>query len=155
MKRAWGLLGIGVLAMAGDLLGIQELYGLGMATHVSPAPKVFTTRDGLEGFSAVYTLRWEGPDGPGEVVLTPEVYAQLEGPYNRRNVFGAALAGGPFLTDHEVMGELHAQVSRWAFCEADVLQELGVGRSPERVELVVTPREGTVTELPLVLEVAC
>ncbi len=156
-KRALLLLGIGVLAMLGDLTGQTWLYGLGMATHASPAPKVFTERDGLEGFSARYVLHWEDADGPHALELTPEVYARLEGPYNRRNVYGAALAGGPFLSTTPELARLHGAVSEHAFCSSDILGELTGHpvRSVRSVRLLVHPRPGTTTELPLELEVAC
>lgn len=156
MKRAWVLVLVGVVAMVGDLVGSDALYGLGVATHASPAPKVFTVRDGLEGFSARYVLSWNEAGTPQHVELTPEVYAQLQGPYNRRNVYGAALAGGPFLSEHPALGPLHGAVAQYAFCEADILGELGIPAHPEGpVRLTVHPRPGTQTELPLVLEVEC
>lgn len=155
-KRALGLLAVGLLAMVGDVIGSDALYGLGLATGASPSPKVFTAREGLEGFSAAYTLRWDEVDGPRELALTPEVYGALKGPYNRRNVYGAALAGGPFLAEHPVLGPLHARVAEHAFCDVDVLSELGVDAAPlGPVELVVVPRPGTETDLPLHLEVSC
>jgi hypothetical protein len=155
-KRALFLVVVGLLAMAGDLTGQTWLYGLGLATHASPAPRVFTARDGLEGFSADYVLHWDEADGSHELALTPEVYAQLDGPYNRRNVYGAALAGGPFLSASPELAGLHEAVAQHAFCRADVLGDLGVEAAPlGPVRLVVHPREDTVTELPLILEVAC
>jgi hypothetical protein len=116
---------------------------------------VFTARDGLEGFSASYTLRWEEGGQTQSLPLTPEVYARLQGPYNRRNVYGAALAGGPFLADHPLMGDLHERVVTYAFCDTDVLAELGVTTSASTFVLDVVPRDGTVTELPLHLVVTC
>jgi hypothetical protein len=156
-KRALGLLLVGLLAMVGDVVGSDALYGLGLATGASPSPKVFTARDGLEGFSATYTLRWDDADGRArELVLSPEAYGALRGPYNRRNVYGAALAGGPFLATHPVLGPLHQRVAEHAFCDADVLGELGLDADPAGpVELVVAPRPGTTTSLPLRLEVSC
>lgn len=153
--RALVLLAVGLLAMAGDLLGNDALYGLGLATHASPAPKVFTAREGLEGFSSSYVLAYASPEGPVVLALEPAVYARLRGPYNRRNVFGAALAGGPFLQGHPSLGPLHEQVATWAFCEHDVLAELGAPSPVGPVHLQVTPREGTHTDLPLSLEVRC
>lgn len=147
---------VGTVAMAGDLLGLPSLYAIGLATSASPAPKVFTEREGLEGFSATYTLTWTDADGVHTLPLDPEGYQGIPGPYNRRNVYGAALAGGPFLASHPQLADLHAQVARYAFCEADVLSELGApGVSPSSVHLRVTPREGTQTDLPLQLEVRC
>jgi hypothetical protein len=153
--RTWLLVAVGLVGMVGDLLGLPTLYGLGLATHASPVPKVFTQREGLEGFSARYELRYDSVAGPQTVELTPERYARLRGPYPRRNVFGAALAGGPFLATHPQLGGLHDQVSRWAFCDHDVLAELGAPPANGPVELLVHPREGTSTELPLTLELSC
>jgi sterol desaturase/sphingolipid hydroxylase (fatty acid hydroxylase superfamily) len=153
---AWILVVVGTLAMVGDRVGSETLYGLGLATGASPAPKVFTAREGLEGFSSTYTLAWDEPTGPRAVVLTPDLYARLEGPYNRRNVYGAALAGGPFLATHPSLAPLHATVAHYAFCEADVLGELGIDAAPQGpIRLTVTPRADTTTSLPLALEVGC
>ncbi len=154
--RAVALLGVGLLAMVGDLAGLDELYALGMASHASPAPRVFTERAGLEGFSAGFLLEWDEEDGAHSLELTPAVYARMEGPYNRRNVYGAALAGGPFLSGHEQLGALHAAVVEYAFCETDVLAELGANASSkDGIRLVVSPRTGTETDLPLHLEISC
>jgi hypothetical protein len=149
-KRAALLLVIGCAAMAGDLLHSTPLFALATAWGASPAPKVFTTREGFEGFSARYELVGER----GTLVLGPEVNARLRGPYNRRNVYGAALAGGPLLSGHPHLGPLHAAVSHYAFCrDQTVLDELGdIG---DLVEVRVTPRPGTETTLPLTLERPC
>jgi len=155
-KRAVALLVVGLLAIVGDLVGSEELLGLGLATGAAPSPKVFTAREGLEGFSADYVLRWTDADGVAQqLALTPEVYGRLAGPYNRRNVYGAALAGGPFLAAHPTLGPLHERVATYAFCERDVLTELTDSSAVDGVVLEVTPRPGTQTELPLTLELTC
>jgi hypothetical protein len=156
LVKAMILLVVGTAAMAGDVLGIPELYALGLATHASPAPKVFTERDGLEGFSADFTLSWHDVHGSHSMLLTPDHYKTMNGPYNRRNVYGAALAGGPFLATHPQLSDLHAEVARYAFCEAGLLEELGATTSdPTWVRLEVLPRPGTHTDLPLTLELRC
>lgn len=149
--RAVLLVLVGLVGIAGDALGVPALQALGTAWGASPAPRVFASRGGLEGFSS--TFRVEGPDG--SVVLDPELYARMVGPYPRRNVYGAALAGGPWLADHPHLGALHRSVAEGAFCgENTVLDELGVDVG-EPVRIVVEPRTGTVTDLPLVLEPPC
>ena len=97
---AAGLLcALGLTAMAGDLSGNQTLFGLGLVSSASPAPKVFTSRDGHEAFSNRFYVEWTDTSHETQSVqLTPEVYSRLRGPYNRRNVYGAALAGGPVLS---------------------------------------------------------
>lgn len=151
MKRAAALLVLGLLAMFGDAVHSTPLFALATAWGASPAPKVFTTRDGLEGFSAGFTLEGDGR----AVTLDPTIYARMRGPYNRRNVYGAALAGGPFLVDHPHLGALHHQVATYTFCrEPSVLDELGVPFEGP-VTVVVAPRPETVTELPLRIESPC
>ena len=51
---------------------------------------------------------------------------------------GAALAGGPFLATHPVLGPLHARVAEHAFCDADVLAEPDGG-----YEMVVQYKDGS------------
>ena len=149
--RASVLLAVGLAAIVGDLTGSAPLHALGVAWNSSPAPLVFASRGGLEGFSSTFHV--EGTDG--RVTLDPAIYARMRGPYNRRNVYGAALAGGPWLAEHPHLGRLHASVAARALCgERSLLDELEVevGR-PLRV--IVEPRPGTVTDLPLVLEAPC
>jgi hypothetical protein len=60
--------------------------------------KVFTDADGLEPFASTFTLVIEFDSGETEqIVMTPEFYRRLKGPYNRRNAYGAALAYAPRL----------------------------------------------------------
>ena len=101
-RNRWGLalLGVGLLAMIGDLAGSFAIKGLGAITCVAPFPKVFSEMDGVEGFAAEFEMHVERANGEREIIpISPELYARLKGPYNRRNVYGAALAGGPFLPE--------------------------------------------------------
>ena len=89
---------IGCLQMVGYATGSRLLRGIGAASVVAPLPKVFSDVDGLETFASTFTVRYR--DGRGtltEVRITPEVYGRLAGPYNRRNVYGAALSYAPRL----------------------------------------------------------
>jgi len=88
------------LQMLGDVTGWLPLAGLSAAWGVSPRPKVFSSVDGLEPFASTFTMTWVGPDGASErLEITPALYSRLSGPYNRRNVYGAALAYAPRLPD--------------------------------------------------------
>jgi hypothetical protein len=84
--------------MAGDLLGNRSLKGLGAATALAPCPKVFCDIDGYEPFASSFTIVAEGPENIS-LSVTPEVYSRFKGPYNRRNVYGAAIAGAPRLPE--------------------------------------------------------
>ena len=156
------LIAVGLLQMAGDLCerylsayyGLR-LKGLGAATAAAPAPKVFSAVRGLETYSTRFFLEWTGADGAAHSLeLTPEVNARLRGPYNRRNVYGAALAYGPVLP-----AELRDPVLTYSLCgDAPLLRELGLdpARAVGPVRLRYEPRPGTdMGELPRVLEAPC
>jgi hypothetical protein len=156
------LLVLGLLQMTGDLLEQyvskpvgRLLKGVAAATTASPAPKVFSSVRGLETYSTRFFVEWTDQHGARRSLLvTPEVYARLQGPYNRRNVYGAALAYGPVLP-----AELRDPVMCYALCgDAPLLRELGVNpddvRGPVRIRY--EPRPGTdMGDLPRVLEAPC
>ena len=166
-KSAVALLVLGLLQMSGDVLeraGLRSvgrpLKGIGAATTASPAPKVFSAVRGLETYSTRFFLEWQGADGAAHSLeLTPEVYARLRGPYNRRNVYGAVLAYGPVLATDERTRPLFESVACYALCgEAPLLRELGIDPAevagPVRVRY--EPRPGTdLGDLPRVLEALC
>ncbi len=159
-RAALLLLLLGCSQMAGELLGLPRLRGLAAATAASPAPRVFSSARGLETFSTRFFLEWTSKSGTKNTLrLSPEIYARLEGPYNRRNVYGATLAYGPVLVSEPATKPLFEAVVRYALCgNAPLLRELGVDpasvRGPRHVRL--EPRAGSNTgDLPLLLEVSC
>src|SRR5262249_23441171 len=103
-KAAIFLLVIGLVQMTGDLVQTyvnqpvgKAIRGIGAATLASPAPKVFSKasneRGSIETYSTRFFLFWNDSTGQRhELELTPELYGRLQGPYNRRNVYGAALS---------------------------------------------------------------
>jgi hypothetical protein len=149
VMRYWipaaGLLIVGCVQMAGDLSGNRELRGLGLATHASPAPKVFTSQEGFETFSSRFFIDWTDTAGRDHSLeVTPRSYRGVRGPYNRRNAYGAALSYGPVLDSSERTRPMLRSVMRHAFCgPAPLLRELLVApeqvRHPLRVRL--EPRE--------------
>jgi hypothetical protein len=100
---------------------------------VSPAPKVFSAVDGLETYSSHFFVEWVDAEGEiRSVPITPERYARLEGPYNRRNVYGAAIAYGPVLAADARTRPLLSAVQRASLCgEAPLLAELGIHRDED------------------------
>jgi hypothetical protein len=157
---AVGLLIVGLMQMVGDLCGLPVLRGIGAATVASPAPKVFSAVQGFEIYSTRFFLEWTDTAGTvHSLQLTPEVYARLAGPYNRRNVYGAALAYGPVLATDPRTQPMFRAVTYYALCgEAPLLRELGIdptnvtGQARVRFE----PLPGTETgQLPRVLEPSC
>jgi hypothetical protein len=163
MKKAAALLlTVGLLQMTGDLMErfVNEpvgraLKGVGAATTASPAPKVFSSVRGLETYSTRFYLEWTDlADVDHSLHVTPEVYARLRGPYNRRNVYGAALAYGPVLPR-----ELRDPVMRFALCgDAPLLRELGIDPADVKGSVWVRyePLPGTdLGDLPRKLESPC
>jgi hypothetical protein len=142
------LLALGLLQMGGDLLRVPILRGIGAATVVSPAPKVFSSVQGLETFSSEFYVEWVDRTGTAHSLkLTPEIYANVKGPYNRRNVFGAILAYAPILQKDPHTKEMFESVVNYALCgKAPLLREIGIDpdqlSAPPRIRLV--PRSGTV-----------
>ena len=136
MKRsAIVLLVLGLAQMGGDLLQLaglstvgRPLKGIAAATTASPAPKVFSSVRGLETYATRFYLDWQDRAGrEHSLLLTPEIYARVRGPYNRRNVYGAALAYGPVLATDERTRPLFLSVARHALDgEAPLLRELGI-----------------------------
>jgi hypothetical protein len=161
-KAAAFLLVLGLLQMTGDLVErfVNEpvgrgLKGLGAASTASPAPKVFSSVRGLETYSTRFYMEWTDQDGAAvSLLLTPELYHRMGGPYNRRNVYGAALAYGPVLP-----ANLRDPVLRYSLCgDAPLLRELGI--DPSRIKGSVSiryePLPGTnLADLPRRLEAPC
>jgi hypothetical protein len=75
------------------------MRGIGALTAASPLPFVFSSFRDVETFAAEFEIELTRESG-GSVqhLVTPALYAELDGPYNRRNTYGAVLAYGPALT---------------------------------------------------------
>jgi hypothetical protein len=158
-RAALALALLGIAQMAGDLLGVRALAGLAAATAASPAPKVFSAVRGLETFTSGFVLEIRHGNGQSRrVELTPELNARLRGPYNRRNVYGAALAYGPVLASDPRTRALFEALSHNALCgRAPLLRELGLATGEvEAASVEVQPREGIAPpDLPLHWAVSC
>jgi len=158
--RVIGLLVLGMLEMAGDVLHFNSLRGVAAATAASPAPKVFSSVHGLETYSSRFFVEWTDNTGAfHSVKINPERAAGMRGPYNRRNVYGAVLAYGPVLQSDPVTRPMFDSVSRYALCgDAPLLRELGVPvaeiRGVPRIRLETRP--GTSSgNLPLEFKPSC
>ena len=151
---------VGFAQMAGDIFHCPPLKAVAAATGASPAPKVFSTVKGLETFSTRFFVEWNDATGAfHSVEITPERYAQLHGPYNRRNIYGAVLAYGPVLESDPRTLPLFQSISSYALCgNAPLLRELGIPREAAgeslRIRLQVPTRSDT-PDLPLVLHPKC
>lgn len=124
------LLVVGFVQMAGYLLDSKTLRGIGLASYTSPLPKVFSDVDGLEIFASSFKIVLKTEDlKEQELQITPELYSKLEGPYKRRNVYGAALSYAPRLPD-----ELWQPVFRFGF-SGPLLEEFSLPSDTKKVDL--------------------
>jgi hypothetical protein len=141
---------LGLAQMAGDVFRFVPLKAVAAATNASPAPKVFSAVRGLETYSTRFFLEWDG----GGAEVTSEMYSRLRGPYNRRNVYGAALAYAPVLPE-----SLRGPVMKHSLCgDAPLLRELGIDRSSihGNVKVRLQPLPGTtIRNLPTEFEAPC
>ena len=136
-RAALAICFVGCLQMAGYMTGSAALRGVGAATAASPLPKVFSDVDGLETFASEFTLRYRSADGTAtETAITPELYGRLAGPYNRRNVYGAALSYAPKLPR-----ELWEPVYCYGLASAGPLRtELGLGSDASEISVSIRTR---------------
>ena len=159
-KAAAFLLIVGFAQMLGDVFHFAALKAIGAATCASPAPKVFTAVRGLETYSTRFFIEWTDVSGVNHSLeLTPEIYARLHGPYNRRNVYGAVLAYGPVLTTDPRTRPMFNSVAKYVLCrKAPILREFGIDPAgiSGSVRVRLKPRPGTnVDDLPLLFEFQC
>ena len=130
------LLLLALSQMLGDALGIRWLKGIGAASVAAPLPKVFSDVAGLETFASTFVLEVETPRAVERREITPEVYAQVRGPYNRRNVYGAALSYAPRLPP-----ALWQQVFCYSFApDGPLRRELGLPSDATAVRVHIVTR---------------
>ncbi len=125
---ALGLIMLGSIQMIGDVGQIPLLKGIGQATNASPAPKVFTSQKGYETFSKRFFFKVVDNNGnPQLIEITPKNYQHLKGPYNRRNMYGAAISYAPVLVKFENTKPLFKSVAEFGLCNPNsILDEMGI-----------------------------
>ncbi len=135
-RAALALATLGCLQMLGGALGLAPLRGLAAAWGFAPYPKVFSDVKGLETFASRFTLEWEEQGKPFSLEITPELYSRLRGPYNRRNVYGAALSYAPRLPE-----------AQWqaVFCyglapEGPLRRELGIPARAQKLRVQISTK---------------
>lgn len=127
---------LGSLQLIGYLTGIKPIRALGQAICTAPLPIVFTEVRGVETFASDFYIQYN--DTLGEVhaeLITPAMYSKLSGPYNRRNIYGAAISYGPVLPD-----SLWGAVLNYGTCTGTLKQELGIPADAENVSIRIVSR---------------
>ena len=135
---AIAIMAVGSLQMFSHFTGSRIQKGIGLASGIAPYPKVFCEAGGYEAFAADFLIEGERDGMPWSRRLDPDWYSKLEGPYNRRNVYGAALAFAPRLPEdlrRNLMNEALAPGSR-------MRSELGIPPEVTGLKVIITPRAG-------------
>ena len=111
------LVTLGTGQILADVLAMPRTKAVFAATQVSPAMKVFTAQQGYETHAARFAITWVDADGESQrLSVDPSIYRNVAGPYNRRNVYGAALAYGPLLRSDPKLRPMQESVMQYAFC---------------------------------------
>ena len=130
------VIAIGLLQTIGYLTQIEIVRNLGILTSASPLPIVFTEVKGVEGFAADFYFQWDKAESKTEKIkITPQLYAKLKGPYNRRNIFGAAIAGGPMLPK-----TMWNPILNYGLCQDILTNELELDIDKESFSLLIQTR---------------
>ncbi len=138
-----GVLALGSTAMLGHILNIKSLKSVGLATGAAPYTKVFcqaeclNTNLNFETFAADFFIAYRTPEGRGETLkLTPSLYQKIQGPYNRRNVYGAVIAYGPALPE-----TMRLATFKYALTEpGSVAKELGVPADATDFQIIINSK---------------
>jgi hypothetical protein len=139
------LVALGTLQMFADVLAMPRLKAVFAATQVSPAMKVFTAHQGYETHAARFAITWIDANGDAQrLAVDPEIYRHVRGPYNRRNVYGAALAYGPLLRADPKLRPMQESVMHYAFCSPGALRsDLGIPRDTANLTIHALPTRPT------------
>ena len=109
--------------MIGHFIGSTPMRCIGAATTIAPYTKVFSDVDGYEPFTSEFTLRYRDAGGVFvETSITPAMASRFGGPYNRRNMYGAALSYAPRLPE-----ALWQPVFCHGLVNGPLREELGLG----------------------------
>lgn len=131
---------IGLLNSIGYLINSTILRGIAAATCSSPLPLVFTNVKGVDTYALDFKITVFSKNCNENVyTITPQLYSQLKGPYNRRNVYGAAFSYAPILND-----SLRNAVLHYGLCGSGVLlKEMGIIDIPEKIRISITQKSKT------------
>lgn len=127
---------LGLLQIVGYVSGVGALLGLGQALCTAPLPIVFTEVRGVETFASDFYIQFEDSLGKAHSLpITPEMYSRLDGPYNRRNIYGAAISYGPVLPD-----SIWKAVLNYGVCSGTLMEELGVDADAQNISIRIVSK---------------
>ena len=114
------LIAVGCLSSVGFIFGMPTVRAVGTISVVSPLPLVFSTYYRQETFSTYFTLDiYTTNDTRIIIPMTRDVYEKIDGPYNKRNVYGVVFSHGPFFRSPELI-QLRHQILHYGFCQKNL-----------------------------------
>ena len=133
---------LGSSAMLGHILNIKALKSIGLATCAAPYTKVFCQAECLytyrnyETFAANFSLSYLTEEGRETIKITPSLYQKIQGPYNRRNVYGAVIAYGPALPE-----TMRLATFNYALTDpGTVAKELGIPSDASDFQIIINTK---------------
>lgn len=149
------IIAIGCMSMFGYVFGMPKVRGIGFASVVSPLPLVFSVYNGVETFSTDYTVYVETDNDNFTMKLNNKMYSQIEGPYNRRNMYGVILSHGPFF-DNPNMIQIRQQILHNGICnQGSLAKELGIDGNIKSVHIDVKSKTVGNEDKVWLLDVNC
>ena len=147
---------LGALSSIGFAFSAKDVQGIGFVTTASPLPFVFSSYNGVETFSTTYDFDIQLKNG---TVIHDQMdhikYQGLEGPYNRRNVYGAVFSHGPFFNKENLI-EIRDQILDWGICYPGTLAgELGIHDPIDRMIVSVRSKTKGNEDKVWAMEVQC
>ena len=98
------LLLLGCLHTIGYVGNSATVKGFAFTTVASPLPLVFSIYNGIETFSTEFDIEAVLlNDTLVKIHIDNKIYGRLQGPYNRRNVYGAIFSHGPFFNTESLV----------------------------------------------------
>ncbi|MEE9437553.1 MAG: hypothetical protein V3V14_01050 [Saprospiraceae bacterium] len=115
---------------------IKAIKDIGILTCASPLPIVFTEVKGVETFASDFYIKYKSDSGENEKIkITPNLYSKIKGPYNRRNIYGAAISYGPVLPD-----KLWKSVLEYGLCNDVLKSEMQIPVTTTDFEIEISTR---------------
>ncbi len=131
-----GVVLIGLLQIIGYVTKVDAIRSLGILSSSAPLPLVFTEVKGVETFVNDFYIHYKDETGANqELKLTPEIYKHLKGPYNRRNIYGAAIGYGPVLPE-----SLWNSVLSYGLCNHVLNEEFNISKEVSEVSIFIKTR---------------
>lgn len=142
------LIFLGSLQFLGYISDVKAIRGLAFASAASPLPLVFSHFRGIEPFTSEFTLETTQENGTVQSYpITPELYSQLKGPYNRRNVYGAAFAVGPKMQS-ATEKQMITDILTYGLCRhVGLPHEFGIQHSLNKATVIVKTKSFQQTDV--------